>query len=553
MMKKYIVFTLLLPLVGMSISLQAMGGEERRSGKRIKVTKCSICLDEGAEEGNLQTLSCGDEFHAECLGRYIRNAFSRSNTNFDQLKCPLFSTRCKRFLTREEINVFISSSSSLSSSTASNEDILAFFDQRAAERANPTVIIRQKPDAATLAEIAAGYLQICPGCNRTTSRIDGCNHITCSTDDGGCGVHYCYVCATPYNPLINNGIGWEARACACPHFPGPGWAAGPIPVPDGHGGARPQVNPMALINAARTGHLAAVQALIAAPLIQINTQNNQGWTALYVAANQGHLAVVQALLAAPGIQVNIQNNTGWTALHWAANEGHLELVQALIADPRIQVNTPDNEGNTALHWAGDQGNLAVVQALLAAPGIQVNTPDNRGNTALHWAATAGDLEVVRELLAAGAQVNTQSNRGSTALHWAARKGHLAVVHPLIAAPGIQVNTQNNTGYTPLHWAARQGDLEVVEALIAAPGIQVNTPEANGMTALHMAADQGYLEVVGGLLAAGADVTTQNKLGRTARDQAERGYFREIVATIDAHIAAQALALVPAAESNDKTD
>ena len=234
MMKKYIVFTLLLSLVDMSISVQAMDGEERRGGGETSATKCSICQDEDVD---LQTLSCGHEFHAECLGHYIRDAFSRSNTNFDKLKCPESSSHgsaCAGVLTREEIDRFTSSSSS---SAAGNEAILEFFHQRAAERASPTVIIRQKPDAATLSAIAAGYLQICPGCKRTTSRIDGCNHITCSTDDGGCGVHYCYVCATPYNPLINNGIGWEARACACPHFPGPGWAAGPIPVPDGHGGA----------------------------------------------------------------------------------------------------------------------------------------------------------------------------------------------------------------------------------------------------------------------------------------------------------------------------
>ena len=292
MIKKYIVFALLFSLAGTSISVQAMDGEERRGGEETSATKCSICLEQDVD---LQTLSCDHEFHAECLGRYIRNAFSRTNTNFDKLKCPLFSSGCKRFLTREEINVFISSSSSLSSSTASNEDILAFFDQRAAERANPTVIIRQKPDAATLAEIAAGYLQICPGCNRTTSRIDGCNHITCSTDDGGCGVHYCYVCATPYNPLINNGIDWEARACTCPHFPGAGWAAEPIPVPDGHGGAIPVVNnQLALINAAREGRLRVVNALIAAGA-DIIIQDANGQTALQLATRNGHLAVVAAL------------------------------------------------------------------------------------------------------------------------------------------------------------------------------------------------------------------------------------------------------------------
>ena len=480
MMKKYIVFTLLFSLAGMSISVQAMkrkgGGEERHgsggkkiggNSKKIKATKCSICLEQGAKEVNLQILSCGHEFHAKCLGDYIRDAFGSSNSNFDELKCPLFSSACVGVLTREQIDRFTSSSSSSPAATPGNSDILAFFDERAAERANPTVIIRQKPDAATLSAIAAGYLQICPGCKRTTSRIDGCNRMTCSIGEGGCGVDYCYACGTGYNPLINNGIGWGARACACPHFPGAGWAAEPIPMPGAHGGARPQVNliAMAIINAVREGHLAVVQALLAGG-IEVNTQNNYGWTALHMAANQGRLEIVQALLATPGIQVNTPDNEGWMPLHRAAHQGHLAAVQALIAAPGIQVNTPDNEGWMPLHRAAHQGHLAVVQALLAAPGIQVNTPDNEGLTGLHWAAHQGHLAVVQELLTAGMQVNTPDNEGLTALHEAAMRGHLGVVQELLAA-GAQVNTPDNLGMTALHRAAHQGRLAVVAALLMA--------------------------------------------------------------------------------------
>ena len=446
MMKKYIVFTLLLSLVGMRISVQAMGGEERRGGEETSATKCAICQAE--EEVDLQTLGCGHEFHAECLGGYIRDAFSRSNTNFDKLKCPESSSHglaCAGVLTREEIDRFTSSSSS---SAAGNADILAFFDERAAERANPPVINSAPADAEEIVQIAAGHLQICPECNRRAQRIDGCNHMTCSTDDGGCGIHYCYPCGTRYNPAINQGRGWGARACACPHFPN--GQPEPIPVPGGRGVAMPQVNPMAIINAAAMGNLVQVQVLLAAG-IEVNTQNNIGYTALYWAAMGGQLALVQALLAAPHIQVNTQDNLGITALHMAADQGHLEVVQALLA-AGAQVNTPGNDGWTALHRAALKCHLEVVQALLADPDIEVNTPDNEGLTALHEAAMRGHLEVVRELL-------------------------------------------------------------------ATHDIEVNTPDANGST---------------------------------ARNKAVQREFPEIVAAIDAHIAAQALALVTAAESSDNT-
>lgn len=45
--------------------------------------------------------------------------------------------------------------------------------------------------------IAAGFgARMCPGCSLRTSRIDGCNHMSCP-----CGVEWCYVCERPWNPL----------------------------------------------------------------------------------------------------------------------------------------------------------------------------------------------------------------------------------------------------------------------------------------------------------------------------------------------------------------
>ena len=268
------------------------GGEEGAGGKKRKDSKgggggkarrfeqCAIC--QGGEEGDLQALTCGHTFHAGCLGSLIQSAFKSGDTNFDQLRCPNFSLGCEGVLTREEIEKFTSSSSSSSSSSAGaangNAAILAFFDHRAAERANPPVVVVIEADAAELAAIAAAHIQICPGCTRRAHRLDGCNHMTCSTGEGGCGTHYCYVCGTGYNPAINGGQGWGARACACPHYPG--WAPEPIPVPGAHGGALQQANPIDLINAAENGHLEVVQALLAAGA-DVNIQDASGNTALH--------------------------------------------------------------------------------------------------------------------------------------------------------------------------------------------------------------------------------------------------------------------------------
>ena len=206
---------------------EATGGEAPVNPAQLAVTLqhgasrngygwCTICRSE--EENVLLVLSCDHAFCFDCLKGYIQNAFGSGNANFDRLKC----IDCQQVITRDEIAHLVDE----------NEAILAFYDERAHKRANSPVVNVHSPDDDEQAEIAAGNLQICPGCNRRTHRIDGCNHMTCSPDEGGCGIEYCYVCGTRYNQLINGGRGWEARACTCPHFPNGNRQ--PIPLPGGH-------------------------------------------------------------------------------------------------------------------------------------------------------------------------------------------------------------------------------------------------------------------------------------------------------------------------------
>lgn len=55
-----------------------------------------------------------------------------------------------------------------------------------------------------------------PTCGKAVFRIAGCNHMTCSDDDGrgGCGHKFCWVCGKPGS---GNGANWRAT-CSCPVF-----------------------------------------------------------------------------------------------------------------------------------------------------------------------------------------------------------------------------------------------------------------------------------------------------------------------------------------------
>lgn len=118
-----------------------------------------------------------------------------------------------------------------------------------------------------------------------------------------------------------------------------------------------------LINAARDGHTAIVERLLAAEGIDVNGVDEEGDTALILAADQGHTDIVELLLAVPGIDVNAKRWDGWTALFFAAWEGDIDIVEMLLAVPGIDVPGIDVEGKTALMWAAQEGHTAVVRAI----------------------------------------------------------------------------------------------------------------------------------------------------------------------------------------------
>ena len=80
-----------------------------------------------------------------------------------------------------------------------------------------------------------------------------------------------------------------------------------------------------------------------------------------MAAKNGHAAVVECLIALEKIHVNAAQKDGVTALFMAAQNGHVKVVELLCGDKRTDVGKARNDGDTPLVMAAYNGHSSVVE------------------------------------------------------------------------------------------------------------------------------------------------------------------------------------------------
>ncbi|XP_063460912.1 ankyrin repeat and SAM domain-containing protein 1A isoform X7 [Pan paniscus] len=273
-----------------------------------------------------------------------------------------------------------------------------------------------------------------------------------------------------------------------------------------------------LLEAARTGHLPAVEKLLSGKRLSSGFGGGGGGGSGGGGGGSGGGGggglgssshplssllrdVVEVLLRNDAL-TNVADSKGCYPLHLAAWKGDAQIVRLLIHqgpshtrvneqnaleikelkkygpfDPYINAKNNDNE--TALHCAAQYGHTEVVKVLLE----ELTDPTMRNNkfeTPLDLAALYGRLEVVKMLLNAHPNLLSCNTKKHTPLHLAARNGHKAVVQVLLDA-GMDSNYQTEMG-SALHEAALFGKTDVVQILLAA-GIDVNIKDNHGLTAL----------------------------------------------------------------------
>mmetsp|Transcript_24250 Transcript_24250/g.29409 ORF Transcript_24250/g.29409 Transcript_24250/m.29409 type:complete len:457 (+) Transcript_24250:181-1551(+) len=214
-------------------------------------------------------------------------------------------------------------------------------------------------------------------------------------------------------------------------------------------------------------------------------------TMLHVAAQCGHAKVV-ALMVDNGADVNIQDDDGKTPLFVACSFNNVDVVQILLKVPGINLELGNNEGSRPLQFAAEAGYIKVVRMLLDA-GADIDAKGLNHQTALHEAVIGGHESIVRMLLSKGCDVELRDYKHKyTPLHRAIVHGH-QIILKLLLGSGANMEVRDGGGMTPLHIACAGSHSSALVPLMLKAGADPNSLTKDHRTALDVGIHSGITQ------------------------------------------------------------
>ena len=132
-------------------------------------------------------------------------------------------------------------------------------------------------------------------------------------------------------------------------------------------------------------------------IINISDKNNNDLNKELLKYSQiGHKEKILEIIAQKNVNINYQNENGWTALHNACDEGYLKIAEILIK-AHCDVNIKNNDKKTPLYYSVSGGYFDITK-LLVENGGDLNCLDNENNNLVHLCSIHGYDELLTFLL-----------------------------------------------------------------------------------------------------------------------------------------------------------
>ena len=203
----------------------------------------------------------------------------------------------------------------------------------------------------------------------------------------------------------------------------------------------------------------------------LSLRGDKGETVLQLAVYQAYRTVTKALLR-HNVDVNAENGQHGTALYVAAARGYASIAEVLINAKARVTGTEDGTLGNALHVAAYKGHDSVVKLLLA--GRETSSKQSRGvpvdhlagffGTALVAASSVGNDTMVQMLLEHGADPNVVSGRLGTALQaaWNAQPRPKGVIAALKAS-GAKYQPHEDNPWTTAYRRIEKGNKDAIRS------------------------------------------------------------------------------------------
>ncbi|GAX83177.1 hypothetical protein CEUSTIGMA_g10603.t1 [Chlamydomonas eustigma] len=281
------------------------------------------------------------------------------------------------------------------------------------------------------------------------------------------------------------------------------------------------------------------------------------------AASRGDEGMMRRMLE-QGHEINACDYDNRSALMLSCAKGHTSCVRALLesgADCKLR----DSSGSCALMEACKSSNASIITDLLRH-GAKLNMEAATLAGHLCRAVHDGDMRFLYRMIHAGANMAACDYDMRSALHVAAAEGNLAAVKMLVGDGNAPISVLDRFGNSPLDEARRVGAQTVVDFLEScvteleqnqslAKFIRQRTTDLlqacacgdvirvrsllerhvppdcadyDNRTGMMLAAVKGHLEVVQELLRWGGDPAAKDNFGTTAKSEAVKYGWTEIV-------------------------